>query len=122
MVTIENFIYELSLIKSMKKVISLLLVFFLLVSNVTALRLNSKPKISPYITETLAKQAKMKVDIYLEDPVLHKNLSPEQRNKVLDQIPSSKISKIYEEAVTAELTLEEINKLAQKQEVKRSKK
>ncbi len=91
----------------------------MLVSNVTALRLNSNPKISPYITETLAKQAKMKVDIYLEDPVLHKNLSPEQRNKVLDQIPSSKISKIYEEAVAAELTLEEINKLAQKPEVKR---
>ena len=72
-------------------------------------------KISPYISEKLSQQNKIKVDVYLEDPQTGNLLS----NKKINQITNQFLEKtIYEEGFTAELTKNEIETLAKKPEVK----
>src|SRR3989344_4268253 len=72
-------------------------------------------KISPYVSEKLSQQNKIKVDVYLEDPKTGNLLS----NKKINQITNQFLEKtIYEEGFTAELTKNEIETLAKKPEVK----
>ena len=72
-------------------------------------------KISPYVSEKLSQQNKIKVDVYLEDPKTGNFLSSKRINQIAHQFPEKTI---YEEAFTAELTKIEIDTLAKKPEVK----
>jgi subtilisin family serine protease len=103
----------------MKKILTSIFIGIFLISLAAAISFETN-KVSPYIEkqlQSLNPQETVKVDVYLKDPKTQSLLSQKKINHLLSKIETKKISDIYEEAFTAELTYKEIKELEKKPEV-----
>ena len=102
----------------MKKALSISLIVILLVSTVNVFAYEENQKISPYLIEKFNAEQKVKVEVYLEDPISHQILSNKKMDRIINEIDSHKIFEKYPEGFVAELTMEEVENMAKKAEVK----